>query len=191
MFYCDKVLSEGGSALDAVEAGCRKCEDLQCDGTVGWGGSPDEDGESTLDAMIMDGNTLNVGAVGCLRNIKPAVSVARAVLDHTRHSLLVGEKATQFAVKMGFTQENISSDDSLNMWRQWKDNNCQPNFWNNMTNSDSQCGPYSVPYQESEHDNSVQWGPGHHDTIGIIAMDAGGNIAAATSTNGARFKIPG
>ena len=65
----------------------------------GWGGSPDEDGESTLDAMIMDGNTLNVGAVGCLRNIKPAVSVDRAVLDHTEHSLLVGEKATQFAVR--------------------------------------------------------------------------------------------
>ena len=49
------VLQSGGSALDAVEAGCRKCEELQCDGSVGYGGSPDENGETTLDAMIMDG----------------------------------------------------------------------------------------------------------------------------------------
>ena len=50
-----KVLSQGGSALSAVEEGCTRCEELQCDGTVGFGGSPDEDGETTLDAMIMDG----------------------------------------------------------------------------------------------------------------------------------------
>ena len=50
-----QVLEGGGSALDAVEAGCSLCEELRCDGTVGWGGSPDEDGETTLDAMIMDG----------------------------------------------------------------------------------------------------------------------------------------
>jgi N4-(beta-N-acetylglucosaminyl)-L-asparaginase len=50
-----QVLSEGGSALDAVEEGCTLCEELQCDGTVGYGGSPDEDGETTLDAMIMNG----------------------------------------------------------------------------------------------------------------------------------------
>ena len=43
------------TALDAVEAGCSNCEVLRCDGTVGWGGSPDEQGETTLDAMIMDG----------------------------------------------------------------------------------------------------------------------------------------
>ena len=49
------MLSEGRSALDAVEEGCTVCEELQCDGTVGYGGSPDEDGETTLDAMIMNG----------------------------------------------------------------------------------------------------------------------------------------
>ena len=49
------VFSQNGSALDAVEAGCSKCEELQCDGTVGYGGGPDENGETTLDAMIMDG----------------------------------------------------------------------------------------------------------------------------------------
>ena len=55
--------------------------------------------------------------------------VARAVLDHTTHTLLVGEKATQFAVKMGFKEESLSTGHSMEMWQEWKDNNCQPNFW--------------------------------------------------------------
>merc|ERR1712223_2159831 len=67
-----KVLQNNGSALDAIEQGCMTCERLQCDHTVGYGGSPDENGETTLDSMIMDGATFNVGAVASLRNIKPA-----------------------------------------------------------------------------------------------------------------------
>ncbi len=51
----DTLHHRGGSAVDAVVAGCSKCEELQCDTTVGYGGSPDENGETTLDAMIMDG----------------------------------------------------------------------------------------------------------------------------------------
>ncbi|KAK3741572.1 hypothetical protein QZH41_012517 [Actinostola sp. cb2023] len=61
------INTEGSSSLDAVEAGCTVCEVEQCDGTVGYGGSPSEDGETTLDAMIMDGVTHDVGAVGCLK----------------------------------------------------------------------------------------------------------------------------
>ena len=67
----------------SLQEGCTVCEELQCDGTVGFGGSPDEDGETTLDAMIMDGSTLDVGAVGCLRRIKPAIRVARKVMEKT------------------------------------------------------------------------------------------------------------
>lgn len=52
------VLSSGGSALDAVESGCGVCEIERCNGTVGYGGSPDENGETTLDAMIMDGSEM-------------------------------------------------------------------------------------------------------------------------------------
>lgn len=71
------MLSAGKPALDAIEHGCNWCEKLQpfsnytmgCDGSVGLGGSPDQNGETTLDAMIMDGNTMNVGAVGAIRRI--------------------------------------------------------------------------------------------------------------------------
>jgi len=71
------VLENSGTALDAVEAGCIKCQEDQCDGTVGYGGSPDSEGEVTLDAIIMDGVTQDTGAVGCLRRVKNAIGVAR------------------------------------------------------------------------------------------------------------------
>jgi N4-(beta-N-acetylglucosaminyl)-L-asparaginase len=58
-----KLMTPNGTSLDAVEVGCRTCEDEQCDGSVGWGNHPAEDGETTLDAMIMDGRTMGVGAV--------------------------------------------------------------------------------------------------------------------------------
>lgn len=184
------VLLHGGSALDAVEKGCSECEAQQCDGTVGFGGSPDEDGETTLDAMIMDGWSLNVGAVGCLRRIKPAIGVARKVLEHTQHTLLVGEKATQFALQMNFTEEPLDTQHSKQIWQAWKDNDCQPNFWTNVSpDASGSCGPYSPGGRASERADFG--GSGNHDTIGMIAIDAHGGIAAGTSTNGASHKIPG
>eukprot|EP01052_Picozoa_sp_SAG31_P036612 SAG31_NODE_4599_length_3104_cov_4.379368_4_plen_139_part_00 len=74
-----QIITDGGSAVDAVEGGCTECEELQCDGTVGFGGSPDSTGETTLDAVIIDGATMDVGAVGGLRRIKNAIGVARTV----------------------------------------------------------------------------------------------------------------
>lgn len=75
------------TALDAVQEGCATCERNQCDGSVGWGGSPDEACETTLDAMLMDGTTFKTGAVAGLRRIRDAIAVARLVLDYTEHSV--------------------------------------------------------------------------------------------------------
>ncbi|CAB4034920.1 N(4)-(Beta-N-acetylglucosaminyl)-L-asparaginase-like [Paramuricea clavata] len=108
------VITNGvSSSLDAVELGCSVCEVEQCDGTVGYGGSPDENGITTLDAMIMDGDSLDVGSVGCLKNIRGAISVARSVMVHTGHTLLVGEDATQFAKQMGFKEQSLETNRSL------------------------------------------------------------------------------
>ena len=97
---CDRVawsvLESGGSRLDAVEEGCSVCEVERCDGSVGYGGSPNEDGETTLDAMIMDGVTHDVGSVGCLKRVKSAISVARKVMEHTTQTLLVGDDGKTF-----------------------------------------------------------------------------------------------
>lgn len=72
---------------------------------------------------------MNTGAVGSLRNIKNAIGVARCVLENTMHTLLVGEKATKFAVEMGFKEETLSTSQSNQSWLEWKSNRCQPNFW--------------------------------------------------------------
>jgi N4-(beta-N-acetylglucosaminyl)-L-asparaginase len=93
---------ETNSSLDAVESGCKKCEQLQCAYTVGYGGSPDEHGETTQDAMIMNGDNMNAGSVAGLRRIANATSVARAIMEHTNHTMLVGDLATKFAIEMGF-----------------------------------------------------------------------------------------
>lgn len=117
------------TAIDAIVEGCGACEVEQCDGTVGYGGSPDENADVALDALIIDGKTMNIGAVGSMRNIKNAIGVARHVLENTQHTLLVGERATAFAIQMGFKNESLSTAHSNNLWKQWKDNRCQPNFW--------------------------------------------------------------
>jgi N4-(beta-N-acetylglucosaminyl)-L-asparaginase len=90
--------SAGGSesgVVDAVVEGCAVAErDLVID-SVGYGNHPDESGETTLDAMVIDGTTRGIGAVADLRRIKEAIAVARAVMLHTHHTMLVGEAATK------------------------------------------------------------------------------------------------
>ncbi|XP_075168206.1 N(4)-(Beta-N-acetylglucosaminyl)-L-asparaginase [Haematobia irritans] len=189
------TLKAGSSALDSLVEGCSACETLQCDFTVGYGGSPDESGETTLDAMIMDGLNMNVGAVAGLKEIKSASKVARMILEHSKHSLLVGGAATNFAEMMGFKRESLTTDKSKQMWQEWRDNNCQPNFWINVDPDPSlSCGPYKpklmdVNDKQSYYSYKVdQW---NHDTIGMIVIDSKGHIFAGTSSNGAKHKIPG
>ncbi|KMQ94247.1 n-beta-n-acetylglucosaminyl-l-asparaginase [Lasius niger] len=192
----DVIYNQKRSALDAIEEGCALCEEEQCRKTVGFGGSPDETGETTLDAMIMDGVTMDVGAIGGLRNVKSAISVARKVLHHTKHTLLGGELGTEFAVKMGFKKESLTTNESLQTWTQWKANNCQPNFWKNVVpDPTASCGPYT-PKNIQDNGNSyeeytTEGSEENHDTIGVLAIDSQGRTAAGTSTNGANHKIPG
>uniref|UniRef100_A0A3B3ZVR1 N(4)-(Beta-N-acetylglucosaminyl)-L-asparaginase n=1 Tax=Periophthalmus magnuspinnatus TaxID=409849 RepID=A0A3B3ZVR1_9GOBI len=187
-----RSLQSGGSVLDAVEKGCTQCEVSQCDGSVGYGGSPDERGETTLDAMIMNGDTMEVGAVADLRRVKNAIGVARAVMERTSHTLLVGESASVFAENMGFAAEDLTTNKSLNIFSEWLKGNCQPNYRKNVLPDPSkQCGPYQP--QASVTDKQLR---GHanvhsHDTIGMIAVDQGGHVAAGTSTNGLTHKVPG
>ncbi|KAM8848741.1 N(4)-(beta-N-acetylglucosaminyl)-L-asparaginase isoform 2-T2 [Synchiropus picturatus] len=186
------TFKSGGSVLDAVEKGCARCETDQCDGSVGYGGSPDEFGETTLDAMIMDGDTMEVGAVADLRRIKNAIGVARAVMEHTDHTLLVGESATLFAESMGFIAEDLTTNKSLNIFEQWLKGNCQPNYHKKVVPDPSKsCGPYKpvATVQQSERPRHANIDS--HDTIGMIAIDAYGHVAAGTSTNGLTHKVPG
>ncbi|XAR66107.1 N(4)-(beta-N-acetylglucosaminyl)-L-asparaginase [Bertholletia excelsa] len=200
-----RAVESGYSAIDAVVEGCSACEELRCDGTVGPGGSPDENGETTIDALVMNGATMEVGAVAAMRYVKDGIKAARLVMQHTEHTMLVGEQATKFAISMGLPgPTNLSSTESLQKWIKWKDNGCQPNFRKNVLKVDS-CGPYlPKPTVELCCDKSLMddlgkltpWSSSHvgvdnHDTISLTVFDKMGHIAIGTSTNGATFKIPG
>ncbi|WP_308005172.1 N(4)-(beta-N-acetylglucosaminyl)-L-asparaginase, partial [uncultured Chryseobacterium sp.] len=156
------ILGKGGRALDAVEKGVRLVENDPEERSVGYGGRPDRDGRVTLDACIMDEN-YNIGSVACLENIKNPISVARAVMEKTPHVMLVGDGALQFAVSQGFKKENILTPESEKEWKEWlKDSKYQP-----IVNIEN------------------------HDTIGMIALDANGNLSGACTTSGMAFKMHG
>ncbi|XP_068571302.1 N(4)-(beta-N-acetylglucosaminyl)-L-asparaginase [Cebidichthys violaceus] len=186
------ALQSGGSALDAVERGCARCQMEQCDGSVGYGGSPDESGETTLDAMIMNGDTMEVGAVADLRRIKNAIGVARAVMERTDHTLLVGESASVFAENMGFIAEDLTTNKSVNIFSQWLKGNCQPNYRKNVSPDPSEsCGPYKPGATVRRNERARRANTRSHDTIGMVALDRDGHMAAGTSTNGLTHKVPG
>ncbi|GLT83964.1 hypothetical protein SLE2022_022250 [Rubroshorea leprosula] len=200
-----RAVDKGFSAVDAVVEGCSACEELRCDGTVGPGGSPDENGETTIDALLMNGVTMEVGAVAAMRFVKDGMKAARLVMEHTKHTLLVGEKASVFAISMGLPgPNNLSSSESLEKWTKWKENHCQPNFRKNVKPVDG-CGPYKLEdcsghneeafsganVTEFLQSRSCLVGPHNHDTISMAVIDKMGHVAVGTSTNGATFKIPG
>ena len=156
-----EILGSGGYVLDAVEQGVRISEADPVINSVGYGGLPDSSGQVTLDACIMDEKS-NAGSVVCLRNIMHPVSVARKVMENTPHVILAGEGALKFAISMGFEEEDLLTPESKKAWERWK-----------VTNK---AGPVAQL---------------NHDTIGMIAMDADGNIAGACTTSGLAFKLPG
>jgi N4-(beta-N-acetylglucosaminyl)-L-asparaginase len=91
----------------------------------------------------LDGPTNGAGAVAGLKRVKDAISVARAVMDHTKHTMIVGDSATQFAIDMGFQQEDLHAVESLTKWIDWFNGSCQPNFRKNvLPDSETSCGPY-------------------------------------------------
>jgi len=157
-----EILKQNGRALDAVEAGVKIPEGDPTERSVGYGGRPDRDGRVTLDACIMDEHS-NIGSVACLENIKHPISVARAVMEKTPHVMLVGEGALDFALSQGFKKENLLVADSEKEWKEW------------LKKSEY------VPKANIEN----------HDTIGMIALDANGNLSGACTTSGMAFKMHG
>ncbi len=175
-----KILSIKGRALDAVESGARYIEN-QINCCVGLGGYPDRDGIVTLDACIMDEHA-NCGAVGAIEQIKHPVSVARKIMETTPHVLLVGEGAQQFALKNGFEKESKElSPDAKSAYENWlKKNEYKPEI--NIENK-KQNGPFAPAFFDD--------GSPNHDTMGLVALDASGNMSGAVTTSGMAFKIHG
>jgi N4-(beta-N-acetylglucosaminyl)-L-asparaginase len=166
------ILSKGGRALDAVEAGVKIPEADMNNHTVGRAGYPDRDGHVTLDACIMD-EFGNCGSVAAIENIAHPISVARAVMEKTPHVMLVGDGATQFAVEQGFKKEKLLTPESEKAWKEWL-----------------KTAKYS-PVMNIENNQHRPGSKYNHDTIGMLAIDAKGNISGACTTSGMAFKLHG
>ncbi|EFO22560.1 hypothetical protein LOAG_05927 [Loa loa] len=187
------TLTKTYDRIESLLDGLTECEQLQCDGTVGFGGSPDETGETRLDALIYDGLNHEMGAVGSLPNVKNAARVAYAVMKYTKHSILVGDYAANFAVEMGFKRESLYTNSSYAAHQKWIKQNCQPNYRKNVLPDPNKfCGPYKPANDEDRFMFSHSQGSRrNHDTIGMVVIDYEGNIAVGTSSNGANHKVPG
>jgi beta-aspartyl-peptidase (threonine type) len=161
------ILKDGGSALDAVEAAIRSMEDDPAF-DAGKGAWLNSAGEVELDAIIMDGATLNNGAVAAVQHVRNPITVARMVMERTSHSLLTGRGAEHFAQAQGIElcdESELLTGHELERWRSIK---AQKN--------------YSVR-------ESFSGTP--HGTVGAVARDRAGHIAAGTSTGGTPNKLQG
>ncbi|XP_070697322.1 isoaspartyl peptidase/L-asparaginase [Pempheris klunzingeri] len=161
------VLKKGGSALDAVEAAVKVMEDNTVFNS-GHGAALNSDGEVELDAIIMDGRTLASGAVSSVKNIANPVSLARAVMEKTAHSMLTSRGANLFAESIGMATvptDALVTEYERSEWTKHK--------------------TYAAGVME---DFNSQWA---HDTVGAVAVDCAGNVACATSTGGIRNKMVG
>jgi len=155
-------LLDDNSALDAVEAAV-KCMEGNPTFDAGVGSVLNAEGEIELDAAIMDGKTLNAGAVAAVRNIRNPISLARKVMENSNHIFLVGEGANKFAVVQGFEKfDGLVVKRELDRWQKLREK-----YKGTMKFSDE------------------------NGTVGAVATDDHGNIAAATSTGGIPFKLPG
>jgi isoaspartyl peptidase/L-asparaginase-like protein (Ntn-hydrolase superfamily) len=172
-----EVLASGGSLLDAVETGINTAELDPEVLTVGYGARPNEDGVVQLDAAIMDGATHRAGAVAALEMIPTPISVARRVLEKTRHTLLAGDGALRFALAEGFEPQQLVTPKSLELWQQWRKDPKRKDY-RRRSGAESRREPRLIGEEAA-------------DTITLVALDAAGNLAAGGSTSGLEWKISG
>ena len=173
-----RVLERGGSALDAVEEAVVIMEDDETF-DAGRGSFLNRDGRVQLDALIMDGATLRAGGVGCVERLRNPVRAARKILSESPHVYFVGPGAEQFAAEHGIPlcdNKDLIIPREVERLREYQAQAAQSDL--------SQ--PGNDLFAPSSDDVTIS-----HDTVGAVALDRTGNIAAATSTGGTLNKAPG
>jgi L-asparaginase / beta-aspartyl-peptidase len=175
-----RVLARGGSALDAVEEAVVVMEDDETF-DAGRGSFLNRDGRVQLDALIMDGATLRAGGVGCVERLRNPVRAARKILSESPHVYFVAEGAERFAAEHGITlcrNEDLIIEREVERLREYQART-------------PTSGAKGAP-EMGHPPGSDLFAPAiSHDTVGAVALDNAGNIAAATSTGGTLNKAPG
>ena len=205
-------LKNGGDTLDAAIRVVKGPENDPNDQSVGLGGIPNEEGVVELDACCMHGPTRRAGSVGGVRNIKNVSMVAKAVMEHTGHVMLVGEGAERFAVAMGFPRENLLTERSRKTWLLWKEYHSTDDWWgpgladprwkapdNTSKNElwrerlqklEQRAADLGIePEFRLEAIRRVVFPP--TGTIHCSALNEKGEISGITTTSGLAYKLPG
>lgn len=157
-----KALISGQDALDAAILATQVEEENPFNTTVGFGGTPDREGNVTLDACVMD-HKGNCGAVLAVENIVHVSALARDVMEKTPHVMLAGKGAEEFAVSQSYQQKPLLTSEAKKAWEKWK---------------------HTAEYQPTINIEN-------HDTIGVLCRDKNGNIGGACSTSGLGYKMKG
>ena len=177
-----RVLEAGGAALDAIEEAVAVMEDDETF-DAGRGSFLNRDGRVQMDALIMDGATLRAGGVGCVERVRNPVRAARKILSESPHVYFVGEGAERFAAEHGVelcANEELIIPREVERLRRYQ-------------------AETRVPTSRAKDAREMGHPPGSemfapeisHDTVGAVALDRAGNVAAATSTGGTLNKAPG
>jgi L-asparaginase / beta-aspartyl-peptidase len=166
-----QILEQRGTAVDAVEAAVNYLEDNALF-NAGRGSALNEKAEVEMGASIMSGKNLESGAVDIVKNIKNPVTLARAVMEKTKHIYLADMGALEFAKKVGLKlmpEAYFITDHAFEQYM---------NATQEEANKVEDAGEYQVKRKT-------------HGTVGAVALDKEGNLAAATSTGGTENKVPG
>jgi N4-(beta-N-acetylglucosaminyl)-L-asparaginase len=205
-------LTRGGDTLDAALKVVKGPEDDPNETSVGLGGLPNEEGVVELDACCMHGPTRRAGSVGGVRNIKNVSLVAKAVMEHTGHVMLVGEGAERFAVAMGFPRENLLTEHSRKIWMLWKEYHATDDWWGPGLADPNGKAPDAAPQSEfweqklhrliqlaanigiepevrASAVRKVLFPP--TGTIHCSALNEKGEISGCTTTSGLAYKLSG
>lgn len=197
-----RLITEGRDVLDALIAGVNIPELDPLETGIGYGSLPNADGVIQLDASCMHGPKKRAGAVACIEGVRTPSLVARAVMDHTDHHLLVGDGAQQFARAMGFqVEDDLNTDDSRRLWREWK-RRVDPEHWLDPDGDERKPRPRHekdpgdlaarglAAGRSMVRDGLIRegsfWG-----TINCDAIGPNGDICGVTTTSGLAWKIPG
>ncbi|MGC8671102.1 MAG: isoaspartyl peptidase/L-asparaginase [Thermoprotei archaeon] len=161
-------LKNGETAINAVELGIMAVESLGIR-SVGISGLPNTDGEVELDASIMSDDG-RAGGVAAVKGVEHPISLARKVMELTPHVLLVGDGARKFAKALGMRVDAKPSEQAIKQWAAAKE---------------------EAMKATREAPDPWYWAQVSHDTVGMVAMDTNGNLAAGASTSGLAYKMPG
>lgn len=169
----------GSQLLECIESGLGVAEEDPSLIAIGLGSLPNAEGVLELDASMMDGTTLEAGAVCSVRDLSPVISLARMVMQDTPHVMLAGNEARNYGISRGLKPQTLERERTLAEWRKWKEQN----------------GGFELKSKDYVHSVADIDGQHSGDTITMLGMEtlAGkpNHLVAASSTSGLAYKMPG